>query len=164
MREIGLVNAPGVFAIVDDEDFERCSKIVWRLQRAAGGLHYAQRTQHGQKKTLLLHRVVLDAKPGSMIDHVDGNGLDNRKANLRFCTHSQNQMNARRPLGVSGYRGVRARNPGFQSQIQVDGKKILGPLRRNVIEAAFDYDVLSRQYHGEFGLKNFPNSFERGRR
>lgn len=96
-------------AIVDDDDFIRVSQYKWRAQYKRG-LWYARscrkiiKSRNGKPTHLYLHRFILNAPAGSVIDHKSGNGLDNRKENLRFCTYTQNQANSR--LRKDGYRGV----------------------------------------------------------
>ena len=92
MKEIPLTG--GNFAIVDDEDHERVSKNKWQLNSRHGvkdPIFYARAKIN--TKIVQMHRVILNAKNGQYIDHINGNGLDNRKCNLRFATRSQNLMN-----------------------------------------------------------------------
>ncbi|MFC1782116.1 HNH endonuclease [Planctomycetota bacterium] len=106
----------GFYAIVDNEEYERLSQWKWRVQRS-GQKIYVVRTMYspgGKKKTQTLHREVLNMRrniPGMVIDHADGNTLDNRRQNLRLCTYSQNAINQppRRGKQTSKYKGVRFR-------------------------------------------------------
>lgn len=106
----------GFYAIVDNEEFERLSQWKWRVQRS-GQKIYVVRTMYspgGKKKTQTLHREVLNMRrniPGMVVDHADGNTLDNRRQNLRLCTYSQNAINQppRRGKQTSKYKGVRFR-------------------------------------------------------
>jgi hypothetical protein len=91
--KIKLTN--GGFAIVDADDLGLIKKFRWyairleNLSYAATGLKLA----NGKQTVLLMHRLILDSLSGGIVDHVNGNGLDNRRSNLRFCTHSQNMAN-----------------------------------------------------------------------
>lgn len=105
MRRIKLTQ--GKFAIVDDEDFDWLSHWSWHL--AAGG-RYA-RTGVGPRKNhkkIYMHRLILKAKKGQEVDHINQNKLDNRKSNLRFVNRSLNNLNNFNPRkdNTSGYRGV----------------------------------------------------------
>lgn len=106
MKEIPLTK--GLVTIIDDEDFERVNKYKWHLLlRNTRRTSYATRSSEvgGTKKTVYLHRFILNASNGLQVDHINGNGLDNRKSNLRLVTHSENLRNSYKhrsglPLGV----------------------------------------------------------------
>lgn len=107
MRTIALTQ--GKVAIVDDGDFAMLIGAVsrWCAHCNGGRTYYAV----AQQNTIKMHRVVLGAKKGQRVDHVNGNGLDNRKENLRFCTAAQNQYNRQtRVNSASGYKGVMIHN------------------------------------------------------
>jgi len=89
----------GYEATVDDEDFEYLNQFKWNV-RIVYGTQYAKRnitTAIGKKTTVNMHREIMKAPKNFMIDHVNGNGLDNRKENLRISTRSQNLMNSKKP-------------------------------------------------------------------
>ena len=90
MAELYLANSEAI-AIVDDEDFPRISEYVWYLKPAKFGTCYVWRA--GDK--VLLHRFVLRLEKSRFpsVDHKDHDGLNNRKGNLRICTHAQNLQN-----------------------------------------------------------------------
>ena len=88
----------GKFTIVDDEDFDLLISIgKWRANKT-GNTFYAKRSvwdkETKKKTTLLIHRIILRAKEGICIDHINHDGLDNRKVNLRICSISENAMNS----------------------------------------------------------------------
>jgi hypothetical protein len=91
-------------------------------------------------------------------DHRNGNGLDNRRENLREATTSQNNRNRRPNIGFK-FKGVtfKKREGRWAAQICVDGKKIWGGYHPHPFAAASAYDVLAKKYHGEFALVNFPD-------
>jgi hypothetical protein len=91
----------GNFAIVDDEDFDLMSRYVWQAAASGSGsgLVYAV-------TKLRMHRLVVNAPPGFMVDHINGDSLDNRKSNLRICTNAENQQNTPGRGGSSRYKGV----------------------------------------------------------
>lgn len=86
MKKIKLTQRK--YALIDDDDYEAISKRKW-FARKTGGTYYAL------TDVTYMHRVILQAKKGDMIDHINGNGLDNRKSNLRFTDKSLNGHNTR---------------------------------------------------------------------
>lgn len=97
----------GKFALVDDEDYKMLNQFRWYAHKAKGiksrKVFYVHRKK--DKKTILMHRFILDAPKGFQVDHINGNGLDNRKSNLRIVTSRQNQQN-RQVNCTSKYPGV----------------------------------------------------------
>lgn len=119
----------GQFALLDEEDYEKFKKYSWHCtnhgyaaRRDADNIHH------------YLHRDVLDAKKGDVIDHINGNKLDNRRENLRFCTQMQNSWNARHKRGRVPFTGVHISDPyakqgwflkkRYAAKIKIDGKDI----------------------------------------
>lgn len=95
----------GLFAVVDDEDHERVSRFLWHPKRGGhGGTVYAAAVVH--RKKIPLHRLIEPDAP--MVDHINGDGLDCRRCNLRPCTPAQNSRNARKRSGfaTSRFKGV----------------------------------------------------------
>ncbi len=96
-------------------------------------------------------------KKGFDIDHINGDGLDNRKSNLRICKHGENQYNSKMPKNnTSGYKGVywdKRRNKWI-SQININGKHVYIGQFINAIDAANAYDKAAMQYHKEFAKPN----------
>jgi hypothetical protein len=94
MKEIALTGkiGSGKFVIVDDDDYEELNKYKWSMMRSRK-TDYARRL-----KNVLMHRLISGASDGFVVDHINGNGLDNRKENLRVCTVSQNSKNNKCPL------------------------------------------------------------------
>lgn len=107
-------------AEVDDEDYSLLSKYSWRLHNRGYAI-----TNSG-KKRLLMHRIVLKAKKGQEIDHINRNKLDNRKSNLRFCTRSENMLNRGfwgKTKSLSGIAGVHwnKSTEKWQARVQING-------------------------------------------
>jgi len=154
VKEIAISKGGRVF--VDDDDVERLSAINWLLT-TPDGHPYAVGWDKISKRHIYMHRFILGAKRGEFVDHKNGNGLDNRKENLRICTQSQNNGNSRQRVGASGFRGVHKHVNGlYYARLTIDGKsKSLG-CARQASEAARMYDAAARGYFGEFASLNFP--------
>ncbi len=142
-------------ALVDDCDAGWLSKYAWWLKPAG----YAFTTIDG--KNIYMHRMILDAKPGEITDHINRNRLDNRRVNLRRCTQAQNCVN-RPTQSKTGFRGVavdqhRLLKPRYRATITHKNKPYYGSWTRDILIAAKDFDRLARHYHGEFAVLNFPD-------
>ena len=155
MRRITLNH--GKTAIVDNDTYEQLCKFKWfALKKPSTGKWYAVRSENGRR--VFMHRQLLNAPPGMQVDHANGDGLDNRKSNLRLATSAQNNRNRdKTKRNSTGYKGV-SRQKGrrkFRAQIQVNGKAIYLGWYDSPRDAALAYDRAVRKYHGEFGCTNF---------
>lgn len=119
----------GKFAKVSEIDFKWASKYKWVLVSGdkSGKLFYARRVvQKDKKRTVYhLHREIVRAKAGEFVDHIDGDGLNNTRENLRIVTHRENMQNQASRGGTSNHRGVyfNKSHGKWRAQIQVDGKR-----------------------------------------
>jgi hypothetical protein len=103
----------------------------------------------------MLHWDVMGSK---FVDHINGNGLDNRDENLRLATNSQNQMNSRKRSGTSSrYKGVSLQRKRWRAQIKLDGKLIYLGMFDTEEQAAMAYDYAAIELFGEFSRINFPH-------
>ena len=158
MKKIKL--SKGKFALIDDEDFERASKIIWHLQKTRW-FEYAANSitvSPNKQSKLYLHRFILNAPKGMVVDHIDGNGLNNQKSNLRLCTNGQNQSCGKKRSAASGFRGVgrsQNRHKKWQVYITHENEKHFIGCFENKIEAAKAWDKAAIKYHGEFATLNF---------
>jgi hypothetical protein len=146
----------GKYAIVDPDDVQMLSQYDWHLLERKGSC-YAAAIVEGI--ILYMHRLVMNAPKGSIVDHHNRESLDNRKANLRFATRSQNACNKKiTKKGTSKYRGVsiEKKSNKWQAIIYYNRmRKHLG-LFKNEEDAARAYDAAAKIYHGEFAMPNFP--------
>ena len=154
----------GKVAIVDAADYEWLSRYKWHVEEPGPGRFYASRATPGRGR-IGMHRAIMNPPKGMVVDHIDCNGLNNRRSNLRICTHAQNCAN-RRPLpgAASPYKGVWTRGNGkFTAQVGYRGKIIWLGTFDDEIEAAKAYDRKAYELHGEFAYLNFPDEIERKR-
>ncbi len=153
MKELPLTQ--GKVALIDDEDYERACRLKWRARRDKK-TWYAE-TGPIDEQLVFLHNFILQTPPGYEGEHRDGNGLDNRRKNLRIATRSQNCMN-RKGWSMHGYKGVYKISTGvkYGARLQINKKMIQIGCFYSPEEAARAYDVAALRYHGEFARLNFP--------
>lgn len=164
-REIGellpsegsaILKISGCNVVVDAEDIPRLSSYKWSVYVVSDWLRYAI-SSDGKG----MHRIIMNAPAGMVVDHRNGYGLDNRKANLRICSQAENARNTRlrKSNQSSQYRGVSRIGERWAAQICCEGKnKYLGTFRSEQ-EAALVYDKAALIYFGEFAPPlNFTNS------
>jgi hypothetical protein len=143
--------------IIDDEDYEKISKFKWYILITVDGNKYVSKTAKSDIK--FIHHLVF-GKPenGKCIDHINGNGLDNRKSNLRICTNQMNQGNQKiKKSNTSGYKGVGwvKDRKKWRAYICFGRKyKHLGSFESKE-EAARKYDEYAKLVFGEFARTNF---------
>lgn len=153
MAEIRLVC--GAVALVDDDQVDRMGAEGWR-RRLVCRRWYAIGRLHQVGDFTFMHRAIMDAGHGQQVDHINGDGLDNRRKNLRFCTNSQNQQNRRFITSSTGFKGVTF-NKGvgrYQAQIKINGRGIYLGIFPSAEEAAAVYDAAAIQHFGEFAATN----------
>lgn len=155
----------GKFAIVDTDDYVWLRKFRWFASKN-GATYYAKRNaylwENSKTRTITMHRLILKAPDNLVVDHINYNGLDNRKANLRLATFAQNTRHVIRTMnpGSSKYKGVSwyNRDKVWAVKIMADGKTIRIGYFKDEIQAALAYDKAAKKYHGEFAALNFPLS------
>lgn len=146
--------------LVDDNMLEELSKWGWWVTKAGYVLWQQCLGKVAGKyryKNIFMHRLVASTPDGKITDHINGNKLDNRKENLRVCTHKGNNSNSKLfSTNSSGYRGVsRIRSTGkWRSTISVDNKSVNLGHFESPVEAALAYNEAAREYHGEFAKVN----------
>jgi hypothetical protein len=145
----------GLITFVDDEDFPMLSHWTWGID-AYGYVRRAVRVR-GRFHGILMHRQLMLPDPGQDVDHINGDKLDNRKANLRPCTRRENVQNQRKFHGTSQYKGVYwdRRNSKWTAKLTTGGRQFYLGLFSDEIEAARAYDAKAREMYGEFSRVNF---------
>jgi hypothetical protein len=148
--KIRLLNTDKV-AIIDGNSFEKIKSYRWRLSKAGNGYAVAS---HGTKQ-ISMHRVILNPSQKIHIDHINGDGLDNRIENLRLCTHGQNMSNRKlHKNNTSGYKGVNWESEKWRATIYRNGKKISLGCFDDILDAAKAYNKAALKYYGEFAKLN----------
>jgi hypothetical protein len=167
MKNINLSN--NIVAIVDDEDFETVNKFSWCLSSHGYAIRriYVEKIKGKWKtKQFYLHReIIKDIPKGKVIDHINNNRLDNRKANLRVCSIRENISRAGiSKANTSGFKGVKyktgPRIKRWQANIKVNGKAIYSKHFLTKEEAAKEYDKLAKLHLKEFAYQNYLNNLE----
>lgn len=148
----------GHFAIVDAADYEWLSQFKWYTFQTRHDSYAARTVRQDGPRTILMHRAIMDAPQGMDVDHINGNGLDNRRANLRLATRSDNLRNrAADKDSAVPYKGVGRKRNRFIARIKANGKRISLGSYRTAEEAARAYDAAALKHHGEFAHLNFPS-------
>jgi HNH endonuclease len=158
MKTIPLTQ--GKVALVDDEDFNQLNQWKWHVSRDGSGkkfyaLRYAYIT--GKRVTVHMHRLIMNAKEKLEVDHIDGDGLNNQRNNLRLCTHAENVRNYQLPKhNKSGYKGVHwnKQQQKWRAAIKVNNKEITLGHFKNIMDAVAVRDQKARELHGEFANTN----------
>lgn len=167
MKRIPLGRNGTMFALVDDEDFEHLSQFKWHMHDRKTNIYACRRERVVNSKgesvnaRIYMHRVVMGTTDTTiLVDHVDGNGLNCTKINLRECNASENNANRikTRNKTTTNYKGVVKQPSGFVAQIVVDRRKIYLGTFDNVTDAARAYDIAAIKHFGEFAKCNFLNS------
>lgn len=150
----------GKVAIVDDIDYPELSKYKWQYS-ILKSTEYARRGVfvEGKTKTIRMHRQIMGVIKGQEIDHLNRNGLDNRRENLRICTRAENVRNVRkRKDSPNEYKGTHfvEWKQQWLARIQIKGRRIAQGYFKTELEAAKAYDKLAKKHHGVFASLNFP--------
>jgi hypothetical protein len=148
-------NGLGKFALIDDEDWDLVKDYRWHFNK---GYAYTSKWDPITKKNIniFLHRMIMNAQLGQLIDHNNHNKLDNRRSNLSFCTHSQNSMNKlKQPDTSSQFKGVSwyKNKKKWLAQIFHYKKTYLGYFDNEIL-AAKAYNMAAKKLFGEFAKLN----------
>lgn len=155
-RAVRAVPVGERFAVVDEEDFPKVEHLTWSEAWRSKDLVYAVARVPGSERLVYMHRLVLGVREKVLVDHWNGNGLDNRRSNLRSCDSVQNQGNRRPSVHSSRFKGVywdRTKKK-WSAQIVWGGRAILiGRFDREEY-AARAYDGAALAVFGEFARLN----------
>lgn len=149
----------GEYATVDVPDYEYLSRFRWSVVRSAHTTYaYRKPARNGRasRPTIYMHREIMGVLQGMQVDHINHDGLDNRRSNLRVCDASQNMANARKPVGTSLYRGVSwdKRSGLWLAQICVNGRKRNLGRFGDEKQAAHAYNEAAIEGFGSFAILN----------
>jgi AP2 domain. len=153
------VGRDGLYALVDDQDYELVSSFAWFVMRRPRGVIYARRqfiSTDGRKREQRMHSLITGWPE---VDHANLDGLDNRRSNLRRATHGQNVANRRKLTTrtcASKYKGVTwdRKHNKWAVQLWVGGARIWGGRFTEELDAAIAYDNLAIECFGEYARLN----------
>ncbi|WP_257064257.1 HNH endonuclease [Priestia megaterium] len=161
MKEIKLSGkiGEGLVAFVDDDIYEQIKDYKWSARNDGQGRIYARRRwiENGKWKEISLHRFVMGDPTGMIVDHRDGNTLDNTRSNLRVCSHAENMRNRKKHSKKSSkYKGVSFNNKHqkFVAMIKLNNKHHYIGTFNNEKEAALAYNNKALELHGEYANLN----------
>lgn len=141
----------GRVALIDDADLPLVSQYRWQYHRNG----YAVTTLNRRK--VYLHRMIMNAQPGQIVDHLDRNPLNNTRANLRFVTAQQNGQNRRKTSRcTTGFKGVGYERGKWRARIRANDQNIHLGLYNDLKTAALVYDCAARRLFGHFAYTNLP--------
>lgn len=153
MKVIKLTNNKE--CLIDDEDFQSLSEFNW--YEAPGGYAKRHKRINGKLTSIFMHRFLTNCPPDKIVDHINGNPLDNRKENLRIADKSKNAMNrGKQHNNTSGYKCVYfdKRNNTYDAYINIRKKRHYLGCFKSAKEAAIAYNNAAIKYHGEFAKLN----------
>jgi hypothetical protein len=156
VRRIPVGNS--LFATVDAAECKRLSKYKWYVMRR-GRKTYARCCARG--RMVFMHRMIMRPRKGYVVDHIDGNGLNNRRCNLRVCTQRENMANRGPHGGASGFIGVYRKGDKWYGGIKYRGKFYYLGLFDDPVQAAQARDRKAYELHGVHAYLNFPEDYRR---
>ncbi len=150
MKEIKLNGSKNLVTKVDDEDFDMLSGYNWYLTGSGSGYAFGYKKgtyqKKGEQKQISMHRLLLNAKKGDSVDHINGDRLDNQKSNLRIASHSFNMANRGKfKNNKQGAKGVSLHKGKYRVQLVVGGFETKE-------QAAEAYIKLHTFYYGKYSI------------
>ncbi len=148
----------GRSALIDGVDSAIIAGHGWCAVKVRNTFYVRARAKKdsGCGKKVQMHRLIINAKRGQIVDHINGDGLDNRQSNLRICTNMQNMQNMKARWGKSKYKGVHwvDKQKKWRAQMTINYKRINLGYFSSEIEAAKAYDTAAIKHFGEFANIN----------
>jgi HNH endonuclease len=150
-----IIKVGSIKALFDDDTYKKYSEC--KIQFGSRDKKYLTRWNKG--KFVLIHREIMGFPKGKQVDHINGNTFDNRRKNLRICSHSENQMNrGRTKSNKTGFKGVFLLHGKygdyFIASIRVNGKSLHIKCCKSAVEAAKAYNEKAKELHKEFAFQN----------
>jgi hypothetical protein len=165
MKEIPLTR--GLFALVDDEYYNFLMQWKWYATPGKNTFYAVRNRSRDRRKDskgskiVHMHRVIMKTRDDEQVDHIDHNGLNNQRCNLRNCTAQQNTINSR-PYSESGYRGVyyqkRHNKVYIRASIVINGRAPHLGIFKTEVDAAMARDRIALLYLGDYAYLNFDKS------
>ncbi len=142
--DVKLASSNGKTILIDAEDLELVSQHAWTVTVDGYAKKYYEKMRSGVRVRWVvhMHRLVMDAKEGQIVDHINQNKLDNRKSNLRFVNRSLNALNSSKTKSSTGYRGVcrnTQKGKAYKATITLNGKRIHLGMYNTPLEAHAAY-------------------------
>lgn len=147
-KEIKLTR--GQVTLIDDEDVAKLDRFKWQA-------FWSGRAWYAKSTPGYLHRIIMGvSNPRIQVDHIDGNGLNNQRSNLRIATNQQNQFNRKKSLGNSRYKGVshNKRQHDWECYISLNRKRMFIGRYKEEWKAGIAYNNMARKLFGEFAKLN----------
>lgn len=156
--DVSTLKFPNTFTMVDDEDFDWLNQWKWYVIQPGYTAYVVRNRSPKGSGMVWMHREILQTPPDMVTDHLDHNGINNQKSNLRVCTKSQNACNMKKHKTslTSIYKGVcldRAKGK-LMAQISINGKKTFLGYFSSEMEAVSVYNKHAKILHGEFANPN----------
>ena len=153
------IECHGKIVKIDGTDYELFCSHNWYLFKGRNTDYLCTNIRvDGKRRTAYLHRILLGCAKGECIDHIDGNGLNNQRDNLRACSRSENQCNQIKNKNTSSiYKGVswNRNKQRWECYINKNHKRVHIGKFKSEIEAAIKWDEQAKILHGEFARLNF---------
>jgi hypothetical protein len=148
------------FAIVDTADYPELSKYPWTVCGSPGRYYAIRRDKN--RKTVYMHRQIMQPPPGMVTDHINGSRLDNRRENLRNCRQQENRWNSRGTGALSGFTGVwyDKDREQYEAVVRVNGEKLHLGWFDDPVEAAHVRDRKALEVYGPYAYLNLPDDLE----
>lgn len=149
----------GYVALVDDEDYAKLIKYKWHISFTNNSTPYAKTGIFGRPNSHYMHRLITGCGPNQLVDHVNGNGLDNRRCNLRVTDKSRNAINSKKRKGCSSrFKGVSRndRDKVWMAYANLNGKRTYLSTHHTSLEAAKAYDEWAKSHFPDYARLNFP--------